>query len=141
MRFTCDVCGARSTRMVRAIPPGAPCRPLQRAALTLAAPLTAGLPLPPPAQVNPLALAKGTVFVQCANAECGKFHQLVDNLDLIDEVVYANEEGGRTRAAAAEEEGEGRGQSWARRSRRVMHPPSPCYCAIVPAWTPTARWR
>ena len=94
MRFTCDVCGARSTRMVRATPPGAPCRPLQRAALTLAAPLTAGLPLPPPAQVNPLALAKGTVFVQCANAECGKFHQLVDNLDLIDEVVYADEEEG-----------------------------------------------
>ena len=44
--------------------------------------------------MNPLALAKGTVFVQCANAECGKFHQLVDNLDLIDEVVYADEEEG-----------------------------------------------
>mmetsp|Transcript_4389 Transcript_4389/g.11382 ORF Transcript_4389/g.11382 Transcript_4389/m.11382 type:complete len:154 (+) Transcript_4389:122-583(+) len=46
--FTCNKCGARTTR-----------------------------------KVNPRALAKGTVFVQCSN--CETFHKLVDNLELIEE--------------------------------------------------------
>ncbi|GJP32848.1 hypothetical protein CLOM_g17443 [Closterium sp. NIES-68] len=39
--------------------------------------------------VNPLALKKGTVFVQCGG--CEKFHRLVDNLGLIVEYDFRNE--------------------------------------------------
>ncbi|CAI7815675.1 unnamed protein product [Closterium sp. NIES-54] len=38
---------------------------------------------------NPLALKKGTVFVQCGG--CEKFHRLVDNLGLIVEYDFRNE--------------------------------------------------
>ncbi|CAI5475670.1 unnamed protein product [Closterium sp. Yama58-4] len=40
---------------------------------------------------NPLALKKGTVFVQCGG--CEKFHRLVDNLGLIVEYDFRNESG------------------------------------------------
>lgn len=40
--------------------------------------------------VNPHALAKGTVYVQCG--ECNAFHQLVDNLDLVQEYNLRQEE-------------------------------------------------
>ena len=40
--------------------------------------------------VNPHALAKGTIFVQCGH--CEKFHQLVDNLELIEEYNLKEED-------------------------------------------------
>ena len=40
--------------------------------------------------VNPLALAKGTIFAQCSH--CEKYHQLVDNLELIEEYNLKDEE-------------------------------------------------
>ncbi|KAK3278335.1 hypothetical protein CYMTET_13722 [Cymbomonas tetramitiformis] len=40
--------------------------------------------------INPHALAKGTVYVQCG--ECSVFHQLVDNLDLVQEYDLREEE-------------------------------------------------
>ncbi len=41
-------------------------------------------------QVNPQALARGTVFVQCGS--CSTFHKLVDNLNLIEEYDFREEE-------------------------------------------------
>ena len=40
--------------------------------------------------VNPLAWNKGTVFVQCKNCEI--WHRIKDNLNLIDEIRYKDEE-------------------------------------------------
>ena len=36
--------------------------------------------------MNPHALAKGTIFVQCSH--CDKFHHLVDNLELVEEYNF-----------------------------------------------------
>lgn len=41
-------------------------------------------------EVNPHALAKGTIFIQCGH--CDKYHQLVDNLELIEEYNLLEEE-------------------------------------------------
>ena len=40
--------------------------------------------------VNPHALAKGTIFVQCSH--CDTYHQLVDNLELIEEYDFRDPE-------------------------------------------------
>ncbi|QDZ17872.1 putative mitochondrial import protein [Chloropicon primus] len=40
-------------------------------------------------EVNPHALAKGTIFVQCSH--CDKYHHLVDNLELIEEYNFKEE--------------------------------------------------
>ena len=39
-------------------------------------------------RINPLAYKRGTVFVQCQHEPCGAWHQLKDNLHLIDEVRF-----------------------------------------------------
>lgn len=39
--------------------------------------------------VNPNAWEKGTVFVQCSG--CEVWHKLKDNMNLIDEIRYADE--------------------------------------------------
>ena len=43
-------------------------------------------------RVNPLAYERGTVFVQCQHEPCGAWHQLKDNLHLIDEVRFFDED-------------------------------------------------
>ena len=42
--------------------------------------------------VNPLALEKGAVYVQCGN--CEAWHQLKDNLGLVVEYRFTDDDGG-----------------------------------------------
>lgn len=41
--------------------------------------------------INPHAWASGTVFARCCG--CGIVHRLIDHLNVVDEIVYGNEEG------------------------------------------------
>lgn len=77
MSFTCNKCGALQTRL--SIP-----RPSFHALLLTALRLVSLHPLAgvrSTRMVNPEAVARGTVFVQCAFETCGVWHKVADALD------------------------------------------------------------